>query len=69
MNQNGPRATWNPPPRNGADDPPPVRLFTFGGSTMRGWGARDDYTIASYLSELLDEKGYPAEVTNHGQIT
>jgi len=69
VNQNGLRATWNPPPRDGADDPPPVRLFTFGGSTMWGWGARDDYTIASCLSKLLDEKGYPAEVTNHGQIT
>ena len=68
MNQNGLRATWNPPPRDGADAPPPVRVFTFGGSTMWGWGARDDYTIASYLSKLLYEKGYRAEVTNYGQI-
>jgi len=51
-----------------ADDPPPVHLFAFGGSTMWGWGARDDYTIVSYLSKLLDEKGYPAEVTNYGQL-
>lgn len=68
VSQNGLRATWNPPPRDGADDPPPVRVFTFGGSTMWGSGARDDHTIASYLSKLLYEKGYRAEVTNYGQI-
>ncbi|WP_133511308.1 SGNH/GDSL hydrolase family protein [Candidatus Thiosymbion oneisti] len=67
-NQNGLRATWNPPTRDGANDPPPVRVFTFGGSTMWGWGARDDYTIASHLSKLLHAKGYRAEVTNHGQF-
>ncbi len=68
VNQNGLRVTWNPPVRDGADDPPPVRVFTFGGSTMWGWGTRDDHTIASYLSKLLYEKGYRTEVTNYGQI-
>ncbi|WP_089729437.1 SGNH/GDSL hydrolase family protein [Candidatus Thiosymbion oneisti] len=68
VDQNGLRATWNPPTRDGTDDPPPVRVFTFGGSTMWGWGARDDHTIASYLSKLLHEQGYRAEVTNYGQL-
>jgi len=68
MDRNGLRATWNPPPRDGADDPPPVRVFIFGGSTMWGWGVRDDHTIASYLSKLLHAQGYRAEVTNYGQI-
>lgn len=69
IDRNGLRATWNPPP---PDDPggssPAVRLFTFGGSTMWGWGARDDYTIASHLSKLLHELGYPAQVTNYGEV-
>ncbi len=68
VNQNGLRATWNPPTRDGADDPPPMRVFTFGGSTMWCWGARDDHTIASHLSKLLYEKGQRVEVTNYGQL-
>ncbi|MCB2262999.1 MAG: hypothetical protein LGR52_08690 [Candidatus Thiosymbion ectosymbiont of Robbea hypermnestra] len=66
VNRKGLRATWNPL-RDPAADPPPVRIFTFGGSTMWGYGARDDHTIASYLSKLLHEKGYRVQVTNYGQ--
>jgi len=44
-----------------------VRIFTFGASTMWGYGARDDHTIASYLSKRLHEQGYRAQVTNRGQ--
>jgi len=36
--RNGLRATWSPPPQNHGDHPPPVRIATFGGSTMWGWG-------------------------------
>ncbi len=68
VNRDGRRATWNPPPRDIAGGPPPVRVFTFGGSAMWGWGARDDHTIASYLSELLHAKGYHAEVTNYSEL-
>jgi len=68
VDRNGLRATWNPPPRDGAAGPPPVRVFTFGGSTLWGWGARDDHTIPSYLGKLLHERGYRAEVTNYGQL-
>ncbi|MCB2264403.1 MAG: SGNH/GDSL hydrolase family protein, partial [Candidatus Thiosymbion ectosymbiont of Robbea hypermnestra] len=69
VDRNGLRATWNPPSRDDIlDDPPPVRIFAFGGSTMWGWGARDDYTIASHLSKLLHARGYRAEVTNYGQL-
>ncbi|MCB2263194.1 MAG: hypothetical protein LGR52_09705, partial [Candidatus Thiosymbion ectosymbiont of Robbea hypermnestra] len=81
VDRDGLRATWNPPPREGiatgdtrhpprkaaVDDPPPVRLFTFGASTMWGWGARDDYTVASHLSKLLHARGYRVQVTNYGQ--
>ncbi len=68
MDRNGLRATWNPPPQDVAGDPPPVRVFTFGGSTMWGWGVRDHYTIASHLGKLLHAKGHRAEVMNYGKI-
>ncbi len=60
----GIRRTWNPDFSGGGK---PFRIFTFGGSTMWGVGCRDDFTIASYLSKILNEKGYSVEVTNFGQ--
>jgi len=68
VDRNGLRATWNPPSRDTAAAPTPVRVFAFGASTLWGSGARDDYTIASHLSKLLHERGYRAEVTNYGQL-
>ncbi|MCB2264444.1 MAG: hypothetical protein LGR52_16130, partial [Candidatus Thiosymbion ectosymbiont of Robbea hypermnestra] len=68
VDHKGLRATWNPPTREPATDPPPVRIFAFGGSTMWGWGARDGHTIASSLSRLLHARGYRAQVTNYGQF-
>jgi lysophospholipase L1-like esterase len=43
------------------------RIFFFGGSTMWGEGARDDYTIASHAARLLHEADQPAQVENFGQ--
>jgi len=68
VNKDGLRVTWNESVVDHADDQPPVRVFIFGGSTMWGWGARDDYTIASYLSKILHGQGYQVEVTNYGQM-
>jgi len=45
----------------------PLRIFTFGGSTMWGEGARDDETIASWIQKLLDADAMCVEVTNMGQ--
>ncbi|MEZ6132462.1 MAG: SGNH/GDSL hydrolase family protein [Planctomycetaceae bacterium] len=46
----------------------PIRVFTFGGSTMWGEGAADDETIASFLQALLTEQcGHVVQVTNFGQ--
>ena len=39
----------------------------FGGSTTFGDGARDDYTVSSWLQKILDDTPYCTEVTNFGQ--
>jgi hypothetical protein len=44
-----------------------IRIFTFGGSTMWGEGARDDYTIPSWLQRFLDQTAYRTQITNFGQ--
>ncbi len=68
VDRQGDRATWNRTPR-GAGGGRPLRIFTFGGSTMWGVGVRDDYTLASLLSRRLAEKSnYDVEVSNYGQI-
>jgi len=67
VDRNGLRATWNPPPGDLALDSTPVRVFAFGASVLWGPGARDDYTVPSYLSKLLHARGYRAEVTNYGE--
>ena len=43
------------------------QLFAFGGSTMFGTGARDDYTIPSYLARQAEQAGIDLEVTNFGE--
>jgi len=65
IDEQGLRRTWNPPTTGGEKRP---RIFIFGGSTMWGTGARDDYTIASWLSRLLMERtGVAATVVNFGE--
>jgi lysophospholipase L1-like esterase len=44
-----------------------VKIFMFGGSTMWGTGARDEFTIPSMLTRELARKGVDAAVTNFGQ--
>ncbi len=45
----------------------PVRIFVFGGSTVFGYPARDDFTLPSALQHELEAKGKCAEVSNFGQ--
>ncbi len=59
----GRRKTWAPPAM--PEDAP--SLWLFGGSTMVGDGARDDYTIPSLISRALAEAGRPTRVLNFGQ--
>lgn len=65
VDQTGRRATWNQDPK---DAPRSIRVALFGGSTLWGTGARDEFTIASYISKMLAEK-YPHRFTvvNYGQ--
>ena len=65
VDRNGRRATWN---QDRVDSPGSVRLAVFGGSTTWGTGARDEFTIPSYISKMLAEK-YPHRfsVVNYGQ--
>lgn len=45
-----------------------VLVFLFGGSTMWGTGARDDYTIASYLARIIaDHSDASVRVVNFGE--
>jgi lysophospholipase L1-like esterase len=46
----GIRQTWNGSP---ASSPNRLKIFMFGGSTMWGWGSRDEFTIASLTSKRL----------------
>ncbi|MBX7167425.1 MAG: SGNH/GDSL hydrolase family protein [Pirellulales bacterium] len=50
------------------DNPQALRVWMFGGSTVWGWGARDDHTIPANLAAALAAQGRPAVVTNFGQI-
>jgi lysophospholipase L1-like esterase len=60
---NGLRHTWN------MQATQPLEIYVFGGSTLWGQGARDDYTIPSALSKMLAEV-FPSRVrvTNFGQL-
>ena len=65
VDRDGRRASWNPEHK---DAPETIRLAMFGGSTMWGTGARDEFTIPSYVSKMLAER-YPQRirVINYGQ--
>jgi len=66
VSKNGDRKTWNSQP---FPDPNSSIVFLFGGSAMFGYGSRDDYTIASQLSRLLNQNlSRKYYVYNYGQI-
>ena len=45
-----------------------VKVLTLGGSSLWGFGARDDQTIPSLLARSLDEKGWHVELKNLAEI-
>jgi len=60
----GLRRTWNT-----VNNAAVTRIHAYGGSTMMGFGVRDDWTVPSLLSKKLNDAGYPVEVVNFGQPT
>jgi lysophospholipase L1-like esterase len=64
IDADGIRKTWNPP---SPPNPAAPLVLVVGGSTVWGWGARDDHTIPSYLSRFLFDRRRPARVVNCGQ--
>ncbi len=67
VDADGIRKTWQPAAGQGAAGRRP-KIFFFGGSTMWGTGARDDYTIASIFAKRLSSKGIQACVTNYADL-
>jgi hypothetical protein len=59
----GRRKTWNPPIAAGKS---PKQIWVLGGSSAFGAGARDDYTIPSDLSRILNGNGSQYQVSNYG---
>jgi nucleotide-binding universal stress UspA family protein len=45
---------------------PVFTIWLFGGSTAFGFGQRDDFTIASQMVKLAEERGVQIEVVNFG---
>jgi lysophospholipase L1-like esterase len=50
------------------DDVMAPEVAFFGGSTMWGYGSRDEYTLPSQIARLLNEAGKPIRATNFGQL-
>lgn len=42
-------------------------IYVFGGSTIWGIGVRDEYTVPSCLSKILNQHGYNSIVKNYGE--
>jgi hypothetical protein len=67
----GMRATWQPPPASGdasASAPREIKLLMLGGSSLWGFGARDDQSIPSLVALMLYERGWCARVKNLAEL-
>jgi hypothetical protein len=69
IGDDGMRATWQPPaPVEARSRRGPLKILMLGGSTLWGFGARDDQTIPSLLVRSLDESGWKSEIKNLAEI-
>ena len=65
VDSQGLRRTWNASPSPAAGH---LNIFMFGGSTMWGWGSRDEFTIPSHVSKkLAKELKVAPSVVNYGE--
>jgi lysophospholipase L1-like esterase len=70
IDEDGLRRTWNPAPSQAPNPGTSVsRIHAYGGSTMMGFGVRDDWTVPSLLSKKLNDAGHRVDVVNFGQPT
>jgi hypothetical protein len=69
IDEDGLRATWMPwrDPADGVKGPS-AKLLLLGGSSLWGYGARDDATIPSRIAQGLHDRGLDAEVRNLAEI-
>jgi lysophospholipase L1-like esterase len=70
IDEEGLRATWRPstPPGSVGKEEPPLRILMLGGSSLWGYGARDETTIPSLIARGLHERGIRAEIRNLAEI-
>jgi lysophospholipase L1-like esterase len=65
----GLRSSWQPPTADpGARERKTLKLLTLGGSSLWGFGARDDQTIPSLLARGLFERGWSVELKNLSEV-
>src|SRR5262249_55880433 len=66
----GLRATWTAPAVTGpaGAQTRPFKLLLLGGSSLWGFGARDDHTIPSLLARALHDRGEAVEIRNLAEI-
>jgi lysophospholipase L1-like esterase len=68
IDEAGRRAVWRPPAAAEPAGRAPARILLLGGSSLWGYGARDDRTIPSILARSLHERGVAAEFRNLSEI-
>jgi len=69
IDNEGVRTTWQSSRQPGdRGERGSVKILTLGGSSLWGWGARDDQTIPSILARSLHEKGWRVELKNLAEV-
>jgi lysophospholipase L1-like esterase len=69
IDTDGLRLTWQPPSESTERAETKVlKVLTLGGSSLWGFGARNDYTIPSLVARKLHEQGSRVEVKNLAEI-
>jgi hypothetical protein len=69
VGSDGLRATWRSPINDDqSSHRESIKILMFGGSSLWGFGARDDRTIPSLLARALYERGWRLELRNMAEI-
>jgi len=69
IGDDGLRATWQSPSAEKASgEKGSIKIVTLGGSSLWGFGARDDQTIPSLLARSLDDRGWHVELKNLSEM-